>query len=136
MQFLRRLTLVLTTIAAGLAAHGADNRTQLILRGRYLVEGVGLCADCHSPRDEKGGFVPRQWLMGSPLAFKPTVEMPWAPVAPPIAGLPTMTEDEAVRFFTTGLRPNGTKPLPPMPEFRFSEDDARAVAAYLKARRT
>lgn len=138
MKSARLLTLILTTIATGLSLHGAaqPTRDQLILRGRYIVEGVGLCADCHTPRTEKGEFDRTQWLMGSPLPFKPTVEMPWVPAAPPIAGLPTMTEEEMVKFLRTGTRPNGTKPLPPMPEFRLNEDDARAVAAYLKALKT
>src|SRR5436190_5188705 len=37
-----------------------------VSRGRYLVEHVGLCADCHSPRNEKGEFVRELWLKGAP----------------------------------------------------------------------
>lgn len=137
----RLLALILTTIGTAVftaaAVPGAEpTRDQLVLRGRYLVEGIGLCADCHTPRTEKGEFDRARWLQGSPLPFKPTVEMPWVPAAPPIAGLPTMTEEEGVKFLRTGLRPNGTRTLPPMPEFRLNHDDARAVAAYLKALKT
>lgn len=102
-------------------------------RGRYLVERVGMCADCHTPRNEKGRFVMEHWLMGAALPFQPTVEMPWAPVAPPIAGLPSMNTEDAVRFMMHGVRPDGTRPRPPMPEFQFSDEDARAVVAYLQA---
>lgn len=106
----------------------------LVLRGRYLVQNIGLCSDCHSPRNERGEFVTARMLMGSPLGFAPTVPMPaWAPVAPPIAGLPTMTEDQAVAFLRTGVRPDGSRPRPPMPEFRLNEADATAVVAYLKS---
>jgi mono/diheme cytochrome c family protein len=110
-----------------------DDRAGLVARGRYLVENVGLCADCHTPRNERGEFIAGQSLMGAPLGFAPAFPMPaWAPVAPPIAGLPTMTEAEAVRFMKDGVRPNGSRPLPPMPEFRLNEADATAVVAYLK----
>lgn len=105
----------------------------LVTRGRYLVEKVGMCADCHSPRNEKGGFIHERWLSGSPLGFAPTVPMPWIPFAPPIAGLPTMTDAQAISFLQDGKRPNGSTPLPPMPEFRFNAEDARAVTAYLKS---
>lgn len=118
-------------IAAETAASGTSPQ---IKRGEYLVEKVGLCADCHSPRNQRGEFIKEAHLGGAPLGFAATVPMPaWAPVAPPIAGLPSMTSEQAVVFLTTGARPDGSRPRPPMPEFRFSEDDARAVTAYLKS---
>lgn len=115
--------------APAMAGAGAD----LVARGRYLVENVGMCADCHTPRDEKGQFVDGRWLKGSPLAFQPTVPMPWSPVAPQIAGLPTMTAEQASHFLQTGVRADGSRALPPMPLFRFGADDANAVVAYLKS---
>lgn len=105
----------------------------LLTRGRYLVEHVGLCADCHTPRNEKGQFLRDQWLKGAALPFQPMVPMPWSPAAPPIAGLPSMTEEQALVFMRTGKRPDGSVPRPPMPEFRFSAEDASAVVAYLKS---
>ncbi|MBI5424207.1 MAG: c-type cytochrome [Opitutae bacterium] len=33
----------------------------------------------------------------------------------------------------TGVKPDGSMPRPPMPQFRLSEEDARAVVAYLRA---
>ncbi len=122
---------LLTTVA--LSAQ-SDDRAGLVARGRYLVEDVIGCADCHAPRNERGEFIKAQWLMGAPLPFAPTVPMPaWAPVAPPIAGLPTMTDEQAVKFLREGTRPDGSRPRPPMPELRLNEADARAVTAYLKS---
>jgi len=132
LKFLLTPAVLLTTVALS-AQPGEAN---LAARGRYLVENVTGCADCHAPRNERGEFIKAQWLMGSPLAFAPTVPMPaWAPVAPAIAGLPTMTEAQAIHFLQTGLRPDGSRPRPPMPEFRLNADDARAVVAYLKSLR-
>jgi hypothetical protein len=103
-------------------------------RGRYLVERVGMCADCHSARNEKGQFVPDLWLKGAPLGFAPTVPMPvWAPAAPPIAGLVAMTDEQAVTFFMAGTRPDGSHARPPMPEYRFERADAVAIVAYLRS---
>jgi mono/diheme cytochrome c family protein len=112
------------------SAQAADAK---LTRGRYLVENVGLCADCHSPRNEKGQFLRDQWLKGAPIAFAPSVPMPWSPAAPPLAGLPSMTEEQAIAFLRTGKRPDGSAPRPPMPEYRFSAEDAAAAVAYLKS---
>lgn len=104
----------------------------IIAKGRHLVENVGLCQDCHSPRNPDGAFDRTKWLTGSPLGFKPLMEMPWAPVAPGIAGLPKFTDAQAVTFLTTGKLPDGTSPKPPMPEYRFTRAEAQAVVAYLR----
>lgn len=127
------LAAALVGFAAVTASRADTAQTERIARGKYLVENVGMCSDCHSPRNERGEFIQSLWLTGSPLPFKPTVEMPWQPASPPIAGLPTMTAEQAINFLQTGIRPNGTRPLPPMPPFRFSEQDATAVVAYLKS---
>jgi len=126
------LVLAFNVRASEPVADQASEHGLLVERGRYLVNNVGLCADCHTPRNERGEFIQQLWLEGAPLPFKPTVEMPWAPVAPPIAGLRAMTDEQAITFLTAGVRPDGKRPLPPMPEFRFAETDARAVLAYLR----
>ena len=104
-----------------------------LARGKYLVDQAGQCQDCHTPRNEKGEFVKEQWLLGSALPFKPAVPMPWTEVAPPIAGLPTLTHEQAVHFLMTGERPGKPRVTPPMPEYRFDEADAEAIAGYLKS---
>lgn len=106
-------------------------RTGSIERGRYLVHEVAMCIDCHSPRGPDGQFVETQHLTGSPLAFVPTIEMPWTDVAPPIAGLPGYTREQAITFLMTGERPSKTPILPPMPAVRMDRADAESVADYL-----
>lgn len=119
-----------------LRAQSPADATPLEQRGRYLVESIAGCADCHSPRDTRGQFIPAQHLMGAPLGFAPTVPMPaWGAVAPQIAGLPNHTDEQAVTLLTTGLKPDGSMPRPPMPQFRFTAEDARAVVAYLRSLR-
>lgn len=35
-------------------------------RGRYLVEALVHCGECHTPRDSWGGTQPSRWLAGAP----------------------------------------------------------------------
>jgi mono/diheme cytochrome c family protein len=116
--------------APGAGAKGKDaNR---VARGKYIVEQVAMCVDCHSPRDEKGQFIKERWLQGAPIDFKNTVPMPkWAEVAPPLAGLPGWTEAQLVTLLTVGKDQKGEPPDPPMPSYRMTRDDAAAVASYL-----
>jgi mono/diheme cytochrome c family protein len=105
-----------------------------VARGKYLVNNIGMCGDCHTPMDKKGQPIKSQYLQGTVLPFKPTVPIPgFMAVAPGIAGLPAWTEQQGVVFFTTGKKPDGSMAAPPMPEYRFNKTDAAAVVAYLKS---
>jgi mono/diheme cytochrome c family protein len=129
------VTLVLVVAAASVAAGEPASKSKAsVARGKYLVEQVAMCTDCHSPRNERGEFIRDRWLHGAPLDFKNTVPMPkWAGVAPPIAGLPGWTVDHGVAFLMTGKTPEGDMPDPPMPPYRMTREDATAVVAYLKS---
>lgn len=114
----------------GASAKPAGN----VARGKYLVNNVGMCGDCHTPMDKKGQPIASQSLKGAPLIFKPTVPVPgWMAVAPGIAGLPGWTDEQGVTFFTTGKKPDGAQAAPPMPPIRLNKSDAAAVVAYLKS---
>ena len=103
-------------------------------RGRYLVQRVGLCEDCHTPMDQQGRPIEARALQGARIAFKPIAPIPgWAEVSVPIAGLPGFTDAQAVAFLTTGKDVSGKFARPPMPAYRFSRRDAGAVAAYLRS---
>jgi len=103
-------------------------------RGRYLVQQVGLCGDCHTPMDDKGQRVEAKALRGARIMFKPTAPMPvWGEFAPPIAGLPGFTDAQAITFLTTGKDVSGKFPAPPMPSYRFNKKDAADVLAYLRS---
>ncbi|MBN8607704.1 MAG: c-type cytochrome [Caulobacterales bacterium] len=104
---------------------------ELVARGEYLVNNIGGCNDCHTPMTPQGPDT-TQALRGATLGFAPTIPIPWAPVAPPIAGVPEhYTQAQFAAFLQTGVRPDGSRPLPPMPAFRLNEADARAMTAYI-----
>lgn len=105
-----------------------------VARGRYLVEDVGMCGDCHTPRNEKGEPIKAQWLKGTALDFKPLVPIPvWADKSVNIAGLPGWEKDAAIKFLMTGIAYNGLPARPPMPQYRYNRQDAEAIVAYLKS---
>lgn len=104
----------------------------LVARGEYLVNNVVLCGDCHTPMTPQGPDLSRR-LQGGPNLTTPMIEIPWATEVPPIAGIPPhFTEEQFVAFLQTGVRPDGTSARPPMPPYRLNEEDARAVAAYIR----
>jgi len=111
----------------------------LIEHGRYVTNSIAGCNDCHSPRLENGQPDAAHSLQGSPLPFEPVAtmqgRMPWAAIAPQIAGGPAdMNDEQFVRFLQTGEKPDGSRSRPPMPQFRMNAEDARSVVAYVKTR--
>jgi len=105
----------------------------LIERGDYLVNNVVLCGDCHTPRDQNMAPIETRKLQGSPIPPSGPPEI-FATYAPPLAGGPAnYTEEQFLSFLQTGVRPDGSHPRPPMPPYRLNEEDARAVAAYIRS---
>jgi mono/diheme cytochrome c family protein len=119
---------------AGLTAVSPVVPASKVERGRYLVEQVAMCGDCHTPHTEKGEPIREKLLQGSPLPFKPSIPMPvWADKAPNISGLPGWEDKDAVKFLMTGLAYNDLPGRPPMPQYRFNQEDAAAIVAYLRS---
>jgi mono/diheme cytochrome c family protein len=105
-------------------------------RGRYLVDNVAMCIQCHTPRDENGQLLLNSYLQGAPVPVKaPPNAKNWALRAPAIAGLPGYHKKQALRLLTQGITADGRTPNPPMPPFRFSRTDAEAIATYLESLR-
>ena len=102
-------------------------------RGAYLVNGVAMCGDCHSPRDEQGQAIAGRELAGSPMpGAHPPATPRHAVYAPPIRGLPAGYDQAGLaRLLESGIKPDGTRPRPPMPQFRLDANDALAAAAYI-----
>jgi mono/diheme cytochrome c family protein len=135
-----RTAVCLLGIVAAVGAFGQSAgsekaaQSEKLKRGQYLVEKIGMCADCHTPMNEKGEPVMEKHLQGAVLMFKPTVPVPgWAEKSANIAGLKGWNDEEAIKFLTTGVDPNGKSPAPPMPRYRYSKADATAIMTYLRS---
>jgi mono/diheme cytochrome c family protein len=131
-------TLASFFLAAGCSL-GADQADAKVERGRYLVEEVAKCQNCHTPRMmDSNDLIKSQWLKGAPLSFTPVVPPPnWRSKAPDITSTSPLWsrwgEEGMVKFFETARNPRGNQADPPMPAYTLSHDDAVAVAAYLKS---
>ena len=114
---------------------GQTSGREGIGRGKYIVEEVAMCIQCHTPRNNKGEILKSQYLRGAPVPVPapPFANVAWALRAPAIAGLPGYTEEEAIRLLTEGVTRDGRTPNPPMPPFRLNQADAEAVVAFLKS---
>lgn len=112
----------------------AQSRQSQVDRGKYLVEEVARCGECHTPRDAQGELDRSRWLQGAPMWFQPVHTMPnWAYLAPRLAGLGGLGEVDVTRILETGLDPGGRPVRPPMHVYHLSHEDAAAIVAYLKA---
>jgi mono/diheme cytochrome c family protein len=127
--------LVAATIASFLVPGSlAQSSNANAPRGKYLVENVARCGDCHSPHDEKGTPIAGKELRGAPLTFRPiTSPSDWADKAPNIAGLRAWETSDAVKFLMTGIAYNDLPPRPPMPQYHMNKEDAEAIVTYLKS---
>jgi mono/diheme cytochrome c family protein len=121
------------------ANHGGESTKQrgdasAVARGKYIAEGVAVCAQCHTPRDNSGALDRTKWLQGAPVWLKPAIPVgDWPLEAPRIAGLVPGSDDDMIKLLTTGTWRDGKRLRPPMPQFRLSRQDAEAVVAYLRS---
>jgi mono/diheme cytochrome c family protein len=106
-------------------------------RGRYLVEEIGKCQDCHTPRLDSGQPDRTKWLQGASIDFKPTHPVPkWEEMSPGLtrSGLSKKWGEAGVaKFLETGVGPDGDKADAPMPLYKMKHEDAAAIAAYLNS---
>jgi mono/diheme cytochrome c family protein len=126
------LLVCLSLVAKGSGRSAAQNDE--IQRGKYLVEEVAKCAECHTPRDDKGNLDPQAWLQGAPIWITPVHHIPdWADNVPAIAGLPSFTDEQMERVLEKGIGPEGETLRPPMHIYHMTPADAKAIIAYLKS---
>jgi mono/diheme cytochrome c family protein len=118
---------------ASKAAKSGGNAA-LIARGKYIVEGVAMCGECHTPRLANWELDYSRWLAGGPVPYLPAQPQPdWPLVEPRLAGQPPANDAQMVTLLTTGTWITGKRLRSPMPQFRMSSADAEAVVAYLKS---
>jgi hypothetical protein len=114
------------------AAGGASGSE--IERGKYLVENVAMCVECHTPRDSQGALRTDAWLAGAPIWIRPVAPIQnWADHAPSLAGWPSFTEEQGERVLEKGTGPEGEELRPPMHIYHMKHEDAKAIIAYLKS---
>jgi len=102
-------------------------------RGAYLVNSLGHCAECHSPRNFLGGIIAAQRFAGGP---DPEGEG-WVPNITP-KGLGEWSANDIAYFLETGQTPDGDSVGGSMARVirntsQLSPQDRAAIAEYLKS---
>ena len=100
-------------------------------RGAYLVEALGHCGQCHTPRDMFGGLDKNRWMMGAPSpdgrgnipAISPS-QLKWS-------------TEEITEYLSTGFTPEydvvgGHMAAVVDNMSRLTYEDRNAISTYLK----
>lgn len=103
-----------------------------LLRGRYLVEALGHCGECHTPRDATGGLDLSQWMRGAP---NPSGKGTIPPLTPDKL---RWSAGDIAYFLETGFTPDFDSAGGEMAQVvenlsHLPPEDRAAIAAYLKA---
>jgi mono/diheme cytochrome c family protein len=102
-------------------------------RGAYLVNSLGHCAECHSPRNFLGGIVAAQRFAGGPdpdgKGFVPNITQ---------KGISDWSEKDIGYFLESGQTPDGDSAGGSMVSVirnisQLSEADRTAIATYIKS---
>ncbi|HVV41645.1 MAG TPA: cytochrome c [Nitrobacter sp.] len=102
-------------------------------RGAYLVNALGHCAECHSPRNFLGGIVASQRFAGGPdpegHGWVPNITQ---------KGLADWSEKDIAYFLETGMMSDGDSVGGSMASVikntsQLSPEDRAAIAAYIKS---
>jgi mono/diheme cytochrome c family protein len=119
------------TAKASTAAPASQSQ---IDHGRYLVEDVGMCEECHTPRDDGGNLDESRRLQGAAIWIVPVhPDTNWAMRAPALAGFPGFTDEQGADILEKGIGPNGLAIQRPMHIYHMTPADAQAVIAYLRS---
>lgn len=110
----------------------ADAPNPELERGRYIVEGLAHCGECHTPRTALGGLDRDAWLTGAP---NPSGKGRIPNITP--AAL-DWSESDLIYYFESGLTPDydsvgGSMAAVVDNLAKLPESDRAAIAAYLKA---
>jgi mono/diheme cytochrome c family protein len=102
-------------------------------RGAYLVNSLGHCAECHSPRNFLGGIIAAQRFAGGP---NPEGEG-WVPNITQ-KGIGEWSETDIAYFLETGQMPDGDSVGGSMVRVirnisQLSSEDRAAIAEYIKS---
>lgn len=100
-------------------------------RGRYLVEALGHCAQCHTPRDRWGGLDRSRWMAGAPAVSGHGAVPNITPAAL------DWSQSEIVYYLESGINPDHEEVGREMAEViaglgQLPAEDREAIAVYLK----
>ena len=129
--------LMLSAVFISGAALAATPKAAVLERGKYLMEGVVACGNCHMARGDKGQPLAEKGLSGGMVFDEPPFKAIAANITPdPQTGIGKWTDVQLALAIREGVRPDKTVIGPPMPigfYRHLSDDDLAAMIAYLRA---
>jgi mono/diheme cytochrome c family protein len=134
-RFGRRTVALLLGAGISTVAFAQDEK---VARGKYLVEEVARCQDCHTPKMDNGSYIKSQWMKGAAISMMPAQPVVgWKSAAPDVtpngAIWKRWGEEGITTFLSTGKSPRGGRAAAPMPAYSLKKEDAEAVVAFLKS---
>lgn len=107
----------------------------LVERGRYIVEVIGACGNCHTPQGPDGPDESRHLAGGTPIEEPGMYAVPRNITPDRETGIGAWSDADIVRAIREGVRPDGRVLGPPMPFGLYrhiSDQDVAAIVAYLR----
>jgi mono/diheme cytochrome c family protein len=136
----RRACTAAAVLGLGLFAAAAQAQpaetTRLVERGRYLVEAIMACGNCHTPQGPQGPVAAKALAGGLPFVEKAFNAVAANITPDPETGIGRWTDAQIVTAIREGKRPDGSLIGPPMPFALYrqiGDRDAQAVVAYLRS---
>lgn len=114
---------------------GAARAETPVERGRYLVETIGACGNCHTPLGQRGPDRSKHLAGGFVFKEKPFTAYSSNITPDKETGIGNWTDEQIIKAIREGIRPDGTIIGPPMPielYRRLSDTDVKAIVAYLR----
>ncbi len=127
---------VFVAIAVSLVLFAAPGRAETQPeRGRYLVETVAACGNCHTPKGPNGPL-PDKKLAGGDIIKHADFTAATANITPdPETGIGKWTDDQIFLAIREGRRPDSSLIGPAMPSRSYrnlTDEDVNAIVAYLR----
>ncbi|HEY2137002.1 MAG TPA: c-type cytochrome [Xanthobacteraceae bacterium] len=119
-------------VAAGIAAAQTPHQ-----RGSYLVNSIGACGNCHTPRQQGVPDLTKQLSGGFQTFDEPWFTVKGANITPDKeTGIGNWDDADLRKVLLTGVRPNLTPLAPVMPYLFYRvmmPSDIDAIMAYLRS---
>ena len=103
--------------------------------GKYMAGPIAHCLECHTPMGPQGPMLDTALGQGGFEFPGPWGVSTAANITSSEDGLKNFSDAEIAAMITTGVRPDGSKMLPPMPYAwlaKMTPDDLAATIAYLR----
>ena len=124
-------------IALSLALFATTGHAETeVERGRYLVETLAACGNCHTPKGPNGPVLSKKFAGGDVIKHADFTAVTPNITSDPETGIGRWTDHQIFMAIREGMRPDGSLLGPAMPSRSYrnlADEDVRAMIAYLRS---